>query len=157
MTRGKPVKTTANWAKMVGMIALLGGLGGCQPNLQTHGKVIDPDALGLLRVGLSRSDIVDLLGSPSSKDPFDARIWYYISRQNRSIAFYDPSTLDQKIIKIKFDATEHVTAIDHQNGIEKIADITATDHAIPSQGHSLGVLTQIFGNIGRFADKTGPR
>ena len=129
-------------------------LAGCQSKLQMHGKIPEPEKMALLRSGLSRSDILDLLGSPTSKDPFDARVWYYMSRQYRTMAFYNPSITQQSIVKIRFDATDHVAAIEQKKGLDDVVDISPTGHEIPSQGHSLGVLTQIFGNIGRFSGKT---
>ena len=139
------------------VLAVVTLLGGCQAKLQMHGKIPEPDKLALLRTGLSRGDIVDLLGSPTSKDPFDSRVWYYMSRQYRTLAFYDPTIEQQSIVKIRFDATDRVAAIEHKKGVENVVDISPTSNEIPSQGHSLGVLTQIFGNIGRFSGKSAPR
>ena len=139
------------------VLAVVTLLGGCQSKLQMHGKIPEPDNLALLRTGLSRSDIVDLLGSPTSKDPFDPRVWYYMSRQYRTLAFYNPTITQQSIVKIRFDATDHVAAIEQKKGFENVVDISPTGREIPSQGHSLGVLSQIFGNIGRFSGKAAPR
>ncbi|MDI9349910.1 MAG: outer membrane protein assembly factor BamE [Candidatus Symbiobacter sp.] len=144
-------------AKLVGLVIVAGMVVGCKPNIQRQGKLADPEAVALLRTGLSRSDIVDLLGTPSSKDPFDPRVWYYISRQTRAIAFWDPSVLDQAVVKIRFDATDHVASIDQKIGTKDLVDISPNSRQIPSQGHSLGVLTQIFGNIGRFSGKAAQR
>ena len=46
----------------------------------TQGNVIKPDALEQIKVGMTKSDIVPILGTPMLKDPFHANRWDYVYR-----------------------------------------------------------------------------
>ncbi|HHC73644.1 MAG TPA: outer membrane protein assembly factor BamE, partial [Thiothrix sp.] len=72
-----------------------------------QGNVIEAAALKQLRAGLSRAQVVDLLGSPLLQDDFQKNRWDYIfylkkagkapERKSVTVIFHDNGTVAQVI------------------------------------------------------------
>ena len=90
-----------------------------------------------------------MLGSPSSIATFGEEVWYYISSQTETIAFYEPEIIDQKVVAITFDSTGKVKTI-RTYGLEDAQDIEPVARTTPTGGRAITVLEQLVGNLGRF-------
>ena len=124
-------------------------LAGCEPELHVQGHVLDPDALATIEPGVhSRAEVGFLLGTPSAVATFDDRRWYYITRRTETLAFYDPDLIDQQVTVIDFDENGVVTQVASLTG-DEVREIDPVDEESPIRGRSLGLLEQLFGNIGR--------
>ena len=124
-------------------------LAGCEPQLHVQGHVSDPDALAAIAPGVqTRAEVAFLLGTPSAVATFDDRRWYYIARRTETLAFYDTELVEQQVTVIDFDENgvvrEVATLTDDQ--AREIEPVAAES---PTRGRSLGLLEQLFGNIGR--------
>jgi outer membrane protein assembly factor BamE (lipoprotein component of BamABCDE complex) len=101
-----------------------------------------------------RSDVVDLLGSPSTASSFRDRTWYYIGSKEEQIAFFNPEVLTRNVFAITFNegdtvaSTRLYTLADGQS-IEPVERIT------PTPGRDLTVMQQLLGNLGRFNTEQG--
>ena len=125
-------------------------LGSCSPIIQTQGNSPDPILLNQIEPGeLSRHDIANMLGSPSSVATFGDETWYYISKQTETLAFYEPEVLDQQVVAIAFDDSGMVASVSTY-GLEDAQDIEPSERVTPTGGRKLTVLEQLFGNLGRF-------
>jgi outer membrane protein assembly factor BamE (lipoprotein component of BamABCDE complex) len=128
-------------------------LGSCSPIVQTRGNTPDPILLGQIEPGeLSRDDIANMLGSPSSIATFGEETWYYISIQTETIAFFEPDILEQQVVAIAFDDSGMVASVSTY-GLDDAQDIEPSTRVTPTGGRELTVLEQLFGNLGRFAGK----
>lgn len=125
------------------------GAGGCAPVRDQHGFVVDnPDILAV-QVGVDTKDsVLDRLGTPSSVGVFDTTSWYYLSSTVERFAFYNPRTTAREVLAIRFDAEDRVAAVE-RFGVERGQIINYNNDRTPTRGRELGLLEQIFGNIGQ--------
>ena len=124
-------------------------LAGCEPIVHQQGHVSDPEALAEIEPGVqTREDVARLLGTPSSVGTFDDARWYYISRRTETTAFYEPDLIDQRVTVIAFDENGLVAEVTSLTLADARA-IEPVEEESPTRGRELGVLEQLFGNIGR--------
>jgi outer membrane protein assembly factor BamE (lipoprotein component of BamABCDE complex) len=133
---------------------------GCSPREDVRGSIIDPDKLAQVAVGTTTQEqLFRLLGSPSAKSTFSERAdtWYYISTRTETVAFLSPVTTDRKVVAIDFSrATGRVSDV-RSFGMEDARDVEPVDRVTPTKGREMTVLQQLFGNIGRFNDRSTGR
>ena len=126
-------------------------LGACQPRVDIHGFMPNPNLVAQVQPGeLTRTGVAEVLGSPSTIATFDADTWYYITQKTRSFAFLKPEIIDQEVLVIKFDDDQVVSAVEHYT-IEDGLIIDPVSRKTPTVGKELTFLQQLFGNVGRFA------
>ena len=124
-------------------------LAGCEPIVHQQGHVSDPVALAEIEPGVqTREDVARLLGTPSSVGTFDDKHWYYISRRTETTAFYEPDLIDQNVTVIAFDDSGVVAEVVSLSLADARA-IEPLEEESPTRGRELGLLEQLFGNIGR--------
>ena len=76
-------------------------MAGCQGRIDVRGNLPDPDLLQDVEIGhITKNEVVELLGSPSSISPFSGDTWYYISERTKTAAFFEPEILKRKVIVI---------------------------------------------------------
>lgn len=98
----------------------------------------------------TRSTVLANLGSPSTSSLFDDNTWIYISATRERFAFYHPKVVEREVVAIRFDDTDVVDEVltyDENDG--RIINYAARE--TPTRGRELGLLEQIFGNVGRVA------
>ena len=62
------------------LLCLIFNLSACIYKMDIHqGNVVDADRMDKLELGMSRRQVVDLLGSPQVLDPFHSQRWDYFS------------------------------------------------------------------------------
>ena len=126
-------------------------LSACAPNIIQRGNLPDPDLLSQVQPGVqTRNQVADLLGSPSSIATFGDEVWYYISSQTKTLAFYEPEVIDQKVIAITFDDAGKVKTI-RAYGLEDAQAIDPVARTTPTGGREITFLEQLVGNLGRYA------
>ncbi len=147
----------SQWLARTALIAfgLAGALGGCIPIVDNRGNAPPPEAIAEIKVGATRTQVQQLLGSPSNVGTFTDKTWYYISRRTETEAFFAPHAVDQQIITVRFDDTGVVTEVTKVTGLEQTVDVTPVSDVTPTAGHSLGLLEQLFGDVGRFSGLPG--
>ncbi len=97
----------------------------------------------------TRDDVMELLGSPSITNNFGQEIWYYVAKRKEAVAFLKPEITEQKVTRIAFNDSGVVESINGYDMKDK-RDIQMAEDITPTEGHELGVLEQILGNVGRF-------
>lgn len=144
----------------VGAALVLGmSVAACAPEITTHGFVPDPEDLAKVVPGVtSRDEVWDLLGSPTSRATEDDSRWYYVTRVTESLAFYDPDFLGASVIVVDFNEAGTVEYLDVRI-LPETEEFAFIDRETPTQGKDLGLLEQLFGNLGKFdrgASSGGP-
>ncbi|MBV8166507.1 MAG: outer membrane protein assembly factor BamE [Alphaproteobacteria bacterium] len=134
-------------------LAVAGALAACAPMVDTRGNMPPADAIAGIQPGVTtRTQVSQLLGSPSSVGTFNDRTWYYIGRKTETVAFLQPEVTEQQVLVIKFDEAGVVQDFE-KRGMETAREVAMNDRETPTAGHSLGFFEQLFGNIGRFSGK----
>jgi outer membrane protein assembly factor BamE (lipoprotein component of BamABCDE complex) len=123
---------------------------GCISPVQAyHGYAPDEVAPNQVTPGVdTRASVLAQLGSPSTESVFDEKTWIYITTIQESIAFYRPSISTRTVTAIRFseeDVVEEVLEYDQDDG----RVINYASRQTPTRGRELGLLEQIFGNVGR--------
>lgn len=125
---------------------------GCGARQDTRGNLPSAEQIALISPGVhSRDDVRALLGAPSAVSTFDENTWYYIGRRTSQWAFFKRSILEQQVLIVRFapdGAVRQVSRLEKKDGRE----IEIVERETPSAGRKLGLLEQLFGNIGRFAN-----
>ena len=132
--------------------ALLLGVGvvACAPEIATHGFVPDPENLAQVVPGVTnRDEVWSLLGTPTSRSTEDDSRWYYVTRVTENFAFYDPEFVGASVIVVDFDDTGTVEHLDVRP-LPETEEFSLVDRETPTQGKDLGLLEQLFGNLGKF-------
>jgi outer membrane protein assembly factor BamE (lipoprotein component of BamABCDE complex) len=126
--------------------------GACAPQIDARGHVDPADAAKQIHQGSSKEEVMQALGSPSSTSDFGEETWYYISGKQEREAFFAPKIIDQHVTRIVFAADGTVARMENfkQSDGKKIEIV---EKETPTEGHKLGVIEQILGNVGRFNKK----
>lgn len=123
----------------------------CDPMVANRGHVERMEDVGIqVTVGdTTKAQILRLYGSPSSTSTFGQETWYYIAARKETTAFLRPEVVDQKVTQITFDENGVVSSVnDYDKGDEM--PVAIVSKTTPTEGHSLGFMEQVLGNLGRF-------
>ena len=133
--------------------ALAALLSSCAPNIVQRGNLPAPDLLTQIQPGAqTRNQVADMLGSPSSIATFGEEVWYYISSQTETVAFYEPEITEQQVVAITCDDTGKVKQI-RTYGLEDAQEIEPVARITPTGGRQITILEQLVGNLGRFSKR----
>ena len=81
----------------------------CSPRISRHGNIFSEDELKILKTTkLNKSEIIEILGQPSTKSTFSENIWYYIFFIQKEKAYFKVKNSGNKVLKIKFDKNQNV-------------------------------------------------
>lgn len=132
------------------MLAVLAAAG-CDPRYATRGNIPTDSQVSVIVPGVhGREDVRNVLGSPSVISTFDDNTWYYIGRKTEQYAFFKRKTIEQQVLIVRYGGdglVEKISRLDKSDGRE----IDLVQRETPSAGRKLGLLEQLFGNIGRFS------
>lgn len=123
--------------------------------MDVRGHLPDPETMAEIKPGEDgRSDVINVLGSPSAQSNFDDRTWYYIGSKEQQIAFFEPEVLKRNVFAVTFDEGDTVESTrlytkDDGNAIDPVARTT------PTPGRDLTIMQQLLGNLGRFNAEGG--
>ncbi|HEX3881359.1 MAG TPA: outer membrane protein assembly factor BamE [Stellaceae bacterium] len=127
---------------------------GCAATVDQRGALPAPERFAEIHLGLTKEQVVKILGTPSSMGVFDDNAWYYISRKTSRVSFFQPEVLDQNVFVINFDNSGAVRGLGHRT-LADAQEIEPAPGATPAPGRELTFLEQIIGNVGRFNKGTG--
>ena len=134
-----------------GIAAIIGlglALTACAGIRDHRGFVIDQALADGIQVGVDNKDsVAKTLGRPTFTGQFDPNEWVYVSRDTAQLAFRDPRVLDQKVVRINFDAAGNVTSV-NKSGKELIASVDPSGDKTPTLGRNRSFFEELFGNIG---------
>ena len=123
-------------------------ISGCAAEISARGNLPTEEKLSQVKPGLTRDQVVQILGSPSSMATFSDQSWYYIGQKVEDYAFYRPKVLERQVLVIQFDdngQVSEVARLDKDQGKE----IEMVDRTTPAVARDLSIMQQIFGNLGR--------
>lgn len=136
-------------------VGLVFGLGACEAPVAVRGHLPDPETMAEIKPGEDgRSDVIDLLGTPSARSSFRDRTWYYIGSKEQQIAFFEADVMKRNVFAVTFDEGDTVKSTrlytkDDGNAVDPVDRIT------PTPGRDLTIVQQLLGNLGRFNAEGG--
>ena len=153
--------TSRPWIGFTAAVLVAATLSGCATRVAVRGNLPDSERLADVIPGdMSREEVAEVLGSPSSITPFDSDLWLYISEKTETFAFMPPKVLERNVIMVRFDKegfVKELKKIDLSAGQE----IEHVERVTPTSGNEISFWDQLFGNVGRFnkggSGGAGPR
>ena len=124
-------------------------LAGCVSKIEDRsGYVVDEALVTAIQPGVdNKESVMNTLGRPSFTGQFNENDWFYVSRSTKNLAFNMPRPNAQTILRVRFDASGNVTAVDRR-GMEQVASINPSNDKTPTLGQERSLLEELFGNIG---------
>ena len=126
------------------------GTAACSPRIEVRGNLPDKERLAQIQLGsMSREEVAEILGSPSTVTPFDSDTWLYISEKTSTVAFLAPDVEQRNVIMLKFDkkgVVQDMKKLDLSNA----KDIKQVERITPTSGNEVTFWGQLLGNLGRF-------
>jgi len=123
-------------------------MAGCAAEINARGNSPTDEKLSQVTPGLTRDEVMQILGSPSTSSTFTDKAWYYIGQRTEDYAFYRPKVLEQQVVVIQFDdlgRVEEVKRLEKDDG----KPIEMVDRTTPSVTRDLSLMQQLFGNLGK--------
>lgn len=128
---------------------LLGLASACAPMKSVHGNLVADEDVAQIKAGeSSRSDVLRLLGSPTTVAPFDDNTWYYIGQRAEKHGIFDPTITDERVLTIRLDANGTVLSITENKDLPQ--DIPLAKRHTPTYGTDSSPVQEFFGNLGKF-------
>ena len=127
----------------------------CAAEVRNRGNLVEDRRLEQIEVGTSTAgDVLRTFGSPTAVATFDDGIWYYIGQRVEYFAFFEPEVLERRVIRVQFDTLTGVVTDLQVRTLEDGMEFAFEESETPTLGRQMGVLEQLFGNIGQFGAQT---
>ncbi len=121
----------------------------CTPTVTQRGNKLEDFQVEQVVTGIhTRSDVLRILGSPTTQAPFDDNIWYYIGQEKEKRGILDAKVIEERIVIVAFNEDGVVQSITEPGG-ERIAIPIERDKT-PTHGNEMTVIQQMLGNLGKF-------
>jgi len=135
------------------LIALGVAVAACSPRVHTRGNLPDPELVAELKPGdITRDEVAELLGSPSSTAVFGGEIWLYISERTETLAWFEPEVMERSILVVSFDHEGILKEVETV-GLDAANNVVPIDRTTPTHGSKLTFLEQMVGNLQRFGKR----
>lgn len=138
--------------RSVGITAMVLGAAllasGCTAIRNHRGYLVDQALVDSVQPGIdNRQSVERSLGRPTFISQFGNKDWYYVSQDTKTAAFGRPRTSEQTVLRVIFDASGNVAAVD-RFGKEQVARISPEGDKTPTLGRDRSFLEDLFGNVG---------
>jgi outer membrane protein assembly factor BamE (lipoprotein component of BamABCDE complex) len=136
---------------VIGILGLFVAVGACSPKARTSGNLPDPKKLSELKTGdISREEVIEFLGSPSSVTFFGDETWLYISEQTETLGWFEPKIKNRLVLALYFSKDGTLRKI-KKSGLGESKTIVYIDRKTPTHGTKMTVFEQLVGNFRRFS------
>ncbi len=141
---------TSRVSALVLLAFALASLTACGKRVSSRGNLPDPVRVAEIKPGnISKQEIAEILGSPSSVNTFGQETWYYISEQTETVAFFEPKVKARQVLVVKFDKKGSLQALEHLD-LKAGRRLAHVERITPTFGQELTVIGQIIGNFQKF-------
>ena len=81
----------------------------CSPRISRHGNFFTNEEFKILKSAkLNKSEILEVLGQPSTKSTFSENTWYYIFFVQKERAVFEVKNTNNNVLIIRFDKKQNV-------------------------------------------------
>ena len=103
-----------------------------------------------LKNGMTRNEVRNLLGSPSSVVTLDRDTWIYMSSEIEQIAFMRPEEIDRQLLVVKFNTDGKVANIEHLDQSEG-KQLAVSEQKTNAPEQEQGFFRKYFGGVGQIS------
>lgn len=148
------IRTKGKSTVLIASAVALLGVAACTPAVKQHGNMLRDDQVAEIAPGVhTRTEVLRLLGSPTTKAAFDDNIWYYIGQETQKRGILDPEVTENRVYVVTFNDKGKVQDIGQID--EEMINVSYSDDKTPTHGNDITVMQQLLGNLGRFNPQTG--
>lgn len=128
----------------------------CAPVTAKRGNMLENHQLEQITPGTStKSDVLRVIGSPTTQSTFNPDIWYYIGQTTEKRGILDQQVVDERVFSLTFDQDGVLQAVEEVTGDRE--NIPYARAKTPTHGNDFTFVQQLLGNLGRFnAPKSSP-
>lgn len=132
-------------------VALL-GLSACAKDtfITYTGNMPSAEKVEQLKNGMTRNEVRNLLGSPSSVVTLDRDTWIYMSSEIEQIAFMRPEEIDRQLLVVKFNTDGKVANIEHLDQSEG-KQLAVSEQKTNAPEQEQGFFRKYFGGVGQIS------
>ncbi len=124
----------------------------CTPMTATRGNFVLDEQLQEVKIGQdTRANVLQKMGSPTTKAPFNDNLWYYLGQKTEKRGVLDPDVVEERIIAVHFDEKGTLTKVEEIDN-ERL-NVPVSDRKTPTSGHNMTVMQQLLGNLGKYNNK----
>ena len=128
---------------------ILLGLTACAASDATRGNFLFQEDIMAIQPSLSsKNDVLNTLGSPTTRAVFDDNTWYYVGLKTEKESFFDEKVVERQVYKLTFDDMGTVTSVEEVEG--ESVDVPLASRVTPTSGNEVTFIQQMLGNIGKF-------
>jgi outer membrane protein assembly factor BamE (lipoprotein component of BamABCDE complex) len=125
----------------------------CTPTVAQRGNMLEDYQMKTIIPGIhTRSDVLRILGSPTTQAPFDDNTWYYIGQETEKHGILDPEITKERVVQLTFNEDGTVAQLKELPKGSRI-DVPIERSKTPTQGNETSITQEFFGNLGRFNTK----
>ena len=149
--RKNPSGTVRGLMHLASVAVVTAGLMSCSPIVDYRGYLPKGEDMQKIQSGMSKTEVEAILGSPSTTATISTSgdSYYYISSTIEQTAFFQPKVVDRQIFAVRFDRDDRVEKFANY-GLEDGVIVDFISRETPTRGKELGILQQLFQNLGRF-------
>ena len=123
----------------------------CSPVVRNHGYVPSDAELALVEVGVDTRDTVGAkVGRPSVQGLLNNVGWFYVHSRWETRGARAPQEVDRQVVAITFDEAGTVANVE-RFGLERGKIVPLSRRVTTPNVKGMGVIRQIFGNLGRLS------
>ncbi|NNF76685.1 MAG: outer membrane protein assembly factor BamE [Rhizobiales bacterium] len=144
----RPTRRTFN-ALLAGTVTA--SLAACSPVIDHRGYLPRSNDIQKLQVGMSKTEVESLLGSPSTTATINTSgdSYYYVSSRVEQKPIVGAEVQDRQVIAVRFDYEDRVQNFAHY-GLEDGRIVDFISRETPTKGRERSLLKEFFGNLGKF-------
>jgi len=134
------------------LIIIILNITSCSTVVENRGYIFNPEIQEKISQGMDKSEIISLLGTPSTVSESTGLKYYYISNKFFKYAFLNPQEIERTIQVISFDENENVKDIEEYTLKDGRIIVYNNDKTIP-KGTEATIIQDLFDNTGRYTSK----
>ncbi len=124
-------------------------LSGCQ-TVDLRGQFISDNVVNEINSKkLNKSEVINLVGTPTYVPDYTDNTWYYIQRSLTRRAWFEPKVVSQRIVQIAFEKNNKVIGAILQKDTQK-EDIKIEPSYTKTYGTEKNIIQSFVKNIARF-------
>ena len=115
--------------------------------IQTEGNMPSKKDILSIKQGMSKDEVIKIMGSPSIISSLNHRTWIYMNSTMKKVAFFKPEEIDRNIVAIEFNPDGEVIKLS-QLTKENGKDIAIYQGSTPVMGTEQTFMEKYFGGVG---------
>lgn len=135
--------------------SIIPSLMACTPMEHNHGNLVQEYQAERITSGKhTKQSVLKIIGSPTTRAPFDDNVWYYIGQKSEAYGIARPEIVEQTILEVQFNDQGFVEMARYIDA-KTFDDLPIVDAETPTAGTEENPVRQFLNNLGRFNQPVG--